>query len=138
MPKLAIFPHFWRLTLKYPNFEQFKVCLVVYRPRYGLSQTCNLKNRSRLIPRKRKKGNRMSFKPCALLLKIGCLRGIKLKCAGWKNYLMTNFLRWGLFSSGGSTARQWIFQNFLNLKYTFCTKSQVYTVKKSMFNKFRL
>ena len=89
---------------------------MVYRPRYGLSQTHYLKNRSRLTHRKRKKGNWMSFKPRALLLKIGYVRGIKLQCARWKNYLMANFFGWELFSNGGSTAGtlgQCILQNFL-------------------------
>ena len=85
---------------------------MVFRPRYGLSQTHHLKNRSRLTHRKRKKGNLMSFKPRALLLKIGYLRGIKLQCARGKSYLMANF------SNGGSivgTLGQCILQNFLNM-----------------------
>ena len=106
---------------------------MVYRPKYGLSQTHYQKNRSRLTHRKRKKGNWMSFKPRALLLKIGYLRGIKLQCARWKNYLMTNFLGWELFSNGGSTVGtlgQCILQNFLNV-----VRTNVYIISNKIYYK---
>ena len=77
-----------------------------------------INHQSRFTHRKRKKGNWMSFKPRALHLKIGYLRGIKLQCARWKNSLMTNVLGWELFSGGVSAAGplgQCILQNFLNV-----------------------
>ena len=76
---------------------------MVYLSRYGFAQTHYLKYRLRLTHRKRKKGNWMSLSPPPLLLKIGYFWSIKLRWGRWKNYLMTNFLGWELFPSGGST-----------------------------------
>ena len=75
---------------------------MVYLPRYGFAQTHYLKYRLRLTHRKRKKGNWMSFKPPALLLKMGYFWSIKSRCGRWKNYLITIFFGWKLFSSDGS------------------------------------
>ena len=76
---------------------------MVYLFRYGFAQPHYLKYRLRLTHRKRKKGNWMSFKPPALLLKMGYFWSIKSRCGRWKNYLITNFFGWELFSSDGST-----------------------------------
>ena len=77
--------------------------LMVYLSRCGFAQTHYLKYRLRLTHRKRKKENWMSFKPPALLLKMGYFWSIKSRCGRWKNYLITNFFGWELFSSDGST-----------------------------------